>query len=90
MAVVDKEKIITIQRDDLKVLNTSTVKIKKSQLQEDIKLSRFVRNLHYGRGLFDGDISLLINDYAAFALLVLTVTGTIRWYRKKKLSIGFL
>lgn len=86
VAVVDKEKIITIQRDDLKVLNTSTVKIKKSQLQEDIKLSRFVRDLHYGRGLLDGDMSLLINDYATLVLTFLGLSGYIVWFliRRKK------
>ncbi|MDQ7041963.1 MAG: PepSY-associated TM helix domain-containing protein, partial [Sulfurimonas sp.] len=84
VAVEDKETIITLQRDDLKPISRSIVKIKKSELQEDIKLSRFVRDLHYGRGLFDGDISLLINDYGAIILTFLALSGYLVWYLIKR------
>jgi len=86
VAVEDKETIITLQRETLKPISRSIVKIEKSQLQEDIKLSRFVRDLHYGRGLFDGDISLLINDYGAIVLTLLALSGYVIWFliqRKK-------
>ncbi len=43
--------------------------------QRDISLSRFVRDLHYGRGLFDDGWSLLLNDIAALYILLLAVTG---------------
>ena len=84
VAVVDKEEIVTLRRDDFKQLSSSLVKIKKSELQEDIKLSRFVRDLHYGRGLFDGDISLLINDYGAIVLTFLAISGYIVWVLIKR------
>jgi len=79
VAVIDKEFIVTLNRDSLKILHKTEVKIKKSELQEDIKLSRFVRDLHYGRGLFDGDISLLINDYGAIVLTFLALSGYTVW-----------
>lgn len=79
VGVMDKETIITLQRDTLKIIHETKVKIKKSELQEDIKLSRFVRDLHYGRGLFDGDISLLINDYGAIILTFLALSGYAVW-----------
>ena len=41
-------------------------------------------------GSFFSEWWVWVNDYAAFALLILTVTGTIRWYRKKKTNKGFL
>ena len=86
VAVVDKEQIITLNKESLGVLSQAVVHIQKSQLQEDIRLSRFVRDLHYGRGLFDGDISLLINDYGAIVLTYLALSGYVIWFliRRKK------
>ncbi|MDF1877731.1 PepSY domain-containing protein [Sulfurimonas sp. SAG-AH-194-L11] len=90
VAVEDKEKIFTLDRESLKLLHTSSVNIKKSQLREDIKLSRFVRDLHYGRGLFDGDISLLINDYGAIVLTFLALSGyTVWFFIKRKRHVKF-
>ena len=86
VAVEDKKTIYMIDISTQKIKKSLRVNIAKSELQEDIKLSRFVRDLHYGRGLFDGDLSLLINDYAAFVLTLLGVSGFVIWfyiYRKK-------
>jgi hypothetical protein len=69
-----------MQRDTLQILHRDIVAISKNELQEDIKLSRFVRDLHYGRGIFDGDISLLINDYGAIVLTLLALSGYIIWW----------
>ncbi len=80
IAVVDKHKLVQVQKDSGKILSSSIVKIDSSELQEDIKLSRFVRDLHYGRGLFDGDLSLLINDYATLILSFLAISGYIIWW----------
>jgi len=84
IAVIDKEKLVTLDKKSLKILNETTVNIKKAQLQEDIKLSRLVRDLHYGRGLFDGDISLLINDYGAIVLTFLSLSGYLIWFLIKQ------
>ncbi len=80
VAVIDKETLVTIDKQTRDILQTTTVQIDKKLLQEDIKLSRFVRDLHYGRGLFDGDISLLINDYATLILTFLVLSGYIIWF----------
>ncbi len=91
VAVVDKKEVVLIARKSAKILQKDIVKINISQLQEDIKLSRFVRDLHYGRGLFDGDISLLINDYGALFLVYLGMSGYIIWWlihRKKKAKLS--
>lgn len=84
VAIIDKHKLITLQRDTGHVYSTNTVEIDASKLQEDIKLSRFVRDLHYGRGLFDGDISLLINDYAAIVISLLALSGFWIWVLIRK------
>ena len=91
VAVVDKKEIILLDRKSAKILQKNIVKIDASQLHEDIKLSRFVRDLHYGRGLFDGDISLFINDYGALFLVYLGMSGYMIWwliYRKKKAKLS--
>ena len=80
VAVIDKETLVAIDKQTHDTLQTTIVKIDKKLLQEDIKLSRFVRDLHYGRGLFDGDISLLINDYATLILTFLALSGYIIWF----------
>ena len=90
-AVVDKKEIVLLNRNSAKILEKNSVKIDASQLQEDIKLSRFVRDLHYGRGLFDGDISLLINDYGTLFLVYLGLSGYVLWWlihRKKKAKLS--
>ena len=86
VAVIDKHELVTIQRDDGNILSKNIVAIESEKLREDIKLSRFVRDLHYGRGLFDGDISLLINDYAALVVSFLAISGFFIWWyiRQKK------
>ena len=82
-AVIDKKYLVILDKKSANILNIVGVNIEKSQLQEDIKLSRFVRDLHYGRGLFDGDISLFINDYAALVMTFLAFSGFLIWYMIK-------
>ncbi len=62
------------------VLLEKPVHIPANQLNEDILLSRFVRDLHYGRGLFDNGWSLLINDISALFLSFLAISGYLIWY----------
>jgi len=91
VAIIDKHLLVTLQRDTGKTLSQTVVSIDASKLKKDIKLSRFVRDLHYGRGLFDGDISLLINDYAAIAISLLAISGYIIWWlirNKKKAKLA--
>ncbi len=80
VAVIDKHELIEIQKDNSKVIGRHIVEIDSSKLEHSIKLSRFVRDLHYGRGLFEGDISLLINDYASLIMSFLAISGYIIWW----------
>jgi hypothetical protein len=86
VAVQDKTAIYMIDTDNKKITKSLRVKLPKEELQEDIKLSRFIRDLHYGRGLFDGNTSLYINDFGALILTLLGLSGFIIWYyiHKKK------
>ncbi|BBG66285.1 hypothetical protein NNO_1582 [Hydrogenimonas sp.] len=80
-AAVDKHTLYLIDADDGKVLKVSTSELDKNDLKAPVTLSRFVRDLHYGRGYFDGDISLYINDYAAVILAWLGLGGYIIWWK---------
>ncbi|MEN4053735.1 MULTISPECIES: PepSY-associated TM helix domain-containing protein [Sulfurimonas] len=79
-AVEDKTTIYLIDIKNKRIEQNLHVYLPKNALREDIKLSRFVRDLHYGRGLFDGDISLYINDFGAIVLTLLGVSGFFIWY----------
>ncbi len=88
---VDKHNLVVINREDTSIVSDTIVKIDSSKLKDDIKLNRFVRDLHFGRGLFDGDISLLLNDFSAIILSFLAISGYFIWYyihRKKKAKVS--
>ena len=87
VAIIEKHELIVVQRDSGEVLSRNIVEIDSLKLKESIKLSRFVRDLHYGRGLFDGDLSLLINDYGAIVLSFLAIGGYLIWWLIRKKSL---
>jgi hypothetical protein len=80
LAVEDKTNMIFVDLNTSQVLFDKGVAIPENLLTNDITLSRLVRDIHYGRGLFDGHLSLLINDYAAIVLIVLGISGFILWW----------
>ncbi len=53
-------------------------------LPQRIDLSRLVHDLHFGRGLFPGQASLLLNDAAALALVILPLTGLCYWWLPRR------
>ncbi len=78
-AAVDKHRLYLLDAKSGETLKSSTPKFREEDLNAPVTLSRFVRDLHYGRGYFDGDISLYINDYAALILAWLGLSGYIIW-----------
>ncbi|WP_456401974.1 PepSY domain-containing protein [Hydrogenimonas sp.] len=81
LASVEKHRLYRIDLEDGRIVGQTEVAIPREELQESITLARFVRDLHYGRGLLEGDLSLLINDYGALLLLWLALSGYIIWRR---------
>ncbi len=75
-----KKSIVALISGKGEVLLEKPVHIAADQLNEKISLSRFVRDLHYGRGLFDNGWSLLINDISAIYLSFLAISGYLIWY----------
>lgn len=73
-ASVDQSQIVVLDLEG-KVLQRVVPIIKSSELEHDISLARLMRDVHYGRGLFDGMTSLIINDFATIMLGFLLVSG---------------
>lgn len=53
-------------------------------LPKHIDLSRFVHDLHFGRGVFDIPVSLLWSDITGLALFILPLTGFLFWYLPRR------
>lgn len=97
LAVVDKSELVLLTREG-SIFHRDGVDISEKDLIHDISLGRLVRDVHYGRGLFDNGLSLLLNDFSTLWLIVLAFTGYLLWYfvkgirkhKKYKKPISFL
>ncbi len=87
-ASVDKHRLYLIDAKTQEILKSATATFQNGEIGTPVTLARFVRDLHYGRGYFDGDISLLINDYGAVILAWLCVGGYLIWWRIKRRRPG--
>jgi len=83
IAIVDKTELIVMDAKG-SILERTAVHIDPIELQHSISLSRYVRDFHYGRGLFDGIWSLLINDVTAVLMIVLSMSGFMIWWLIRK------
>ena len=80
LGVVDRSSVFRLTADSggtIEWLGISPVGA--SELPEKFSLSRFVHDLHFGRGIFSGASSLLVNDIGGVALVALSVTGFLFW-----------
>ncbi len=94
--VIDRTKIFKYSVKTKQLSFIDSKKIETESLPDEISLSRFIRDIHYGRGVFYIPISLLWNDISAIAMVVLPLTGFLfywlpkRWrrniHKKKKTS----
>jgi len=91
---VDHHKILaSIEKTTLVVLNREGgiehqqgVELPHDELIDEVNLSRLVRDLHYGRGLFDDGWSLLLNDVATWLLIFSILSGTWIWWGLRRLK----
>jgi len=84
VAIVDKKSLYHLDFDAKIIKYREVLNIDKNELLHNIKLSRFVRDVHYGKGLFDGVTSLFLNDFAAFIVMLLSVSGYMIYYLIKR------
>lgn len=75
-ASIDQSQIVILDLET-NVLRRTVPMIQSSELEHDITLARLIRDVHYGRGLFDGIGSLIINDFGTIMLSFLLLSGMV-------------
>jgi hypothetical protein len=76
VASVEQSELVILDLEG-KILERTVPSIKASELEHDITLARLIRDIHYGRGLFDGIASLIINDFSTIMLSFLVLSGMV-------------
>lgn len=89
MGVMDRSTVFEFNTQIGSIVRYALQPVPETQLPKAITLSRFVRDLHYGRGFITAPWSLLWNDLAAVALFAMPLTGLLffflpRIWRKRK------
>lgn len=84
LGVEDRSRIFqfNLTNYELHWLNLSP--LQKDALPQDINLSRWVHDLHFGRGFLYAPLDLWINDFSGAALFLLPMTGFLFWYLPKR------
>jgi len=85
LAVEDKRRLWRIDTRSGEAEQLPVGRLPRELLPQDIALGRLVRDLHYGRGLFSGDLSLWINDFAAILLTFLAISGLVVYLKTRRL-----
>ena len=82
--VINRTKIFkySLKTKHVKFIDIKT--IQQQSLPDVISLSRFTRDIHYGRGVFTIPLSLLWNDVSAIAMIVLPLSGFLFYWLPKK------
>jgi len=75
-ASIDQSAVVVLDLEG-KVLQRTKPVIESRELEHDITLARLIRDVHYGRGLFDGIWSLMINDFGTIMLSFLLLSGMV-------------
>ncbi len=92
LGVVDRTRVFRVNTDTGNLIWLNLQPLQAQQwLPEKIDLNRFVRDLHFGRGMFSAPWSMLWNDASAIAMTVLPITGLLywglpRWWKRKRLQ----
>jgi len=84
IAVAQKREIVLLDPDG-SVSYKIPVRLSSAQTAHDITLSRFVRDVHYGRGIFDDGWSLWWNDAAAVWLMFLALSGYLLFWMIRRI-----
>jgi len=82
--VINRTKIFkyVIERNEIDLLDIKPANVES--LPKAISLSRFIRDIHYGRGIFEIPLSLLWNDISAIAMVILPLTGLLFYWLPKR------
>ncbi|NPA32036.1 MAG: hypothetical protein GXO04_00240 [Aquificae bacterium] len=81
IAVIKKRELYLVDLKDGSTLPLPTPQV--AELPEKVRLGRFVRDFHYGRGLLTQPLSAYLNDLFSLALLWSTLTGFVLFFVRK-------
>ena len=85
LGVVDRSRVFRINTHSKKLdwINMQPLQA-QDMLPEKIELNRFVRDLHFGRGVFSAPWSMLWGDATAIGMAILPVTGLFYWWLPRR------
>lgn len=79
IGVVDRSRVFTLGKRSVAVQWVNLSRPSSDQLPDSVSVSRFVSDLHHGRGIVTGIVSTLMSDIAGIALILLPVSGYLFW-----------
>jgi len=82
--VIERTELFKYAVESNQLLFIDIKTVNEKSLPKSITLSRFSRDIHYGRGVFDTSVSLLWNDFSAIALIILPISGLLFYWLPKK------
>jgi hypothetical protein len=84
LCVKDRSRVFQLDTSNNDIQWLSLAALNKDTLPENIDLSRWVHDLHFGRGFLFSSLDLWINDFTGAALMLLPLTGFLFWYLPKR------
>ncbi|MBF0292714.1 MAG: PepSY domain-containing protein [Nitrospinae bacterium] len=84
IGVADRSSVFTLDKRSLVVKWVNLSRPSSDQLPDSVSVSRFVSDLHHGRGIVTGIVSTLMSDIAGIALILLPITGVLFWLLSSK------
>ncbi len=94
LAVIDKSKVVRFKTDEpAKVEAIELGPLGQESRPIDVQLNRFVRELHFGKGVVGSLTSLVMNDIGGLGMFILSLTGLLywglpKWWKHRAKSVG--
>lgn len=80
LGVVDKSTVVRFDPDmATKIEPLDLAPLPEEARPTEVRLHRFIRSLHFGRGLFEVATSRMINEAGGLAMFALALTGLLYW-----------
>ncbi len=94
LAVIDKSKIVRFKTEEPAKIDTIELgPLGPESRVTDVQLNRFVRELHFGKGVAGSLTSLVMNDIGGLGMFILSLTGLLywglpKWWKHRAKSVG--
>ena len=94
LAVIDKSKIVRFKTEEpAKIDAIELGPLGPESRATDVQLNRFVRELHFGKGVAGSLTSLVMNDIGGLGKFILSLTGLLywglpKWWKHRAKAVG--